>query len=211
MARPKGDSSVTEARKQDILKAAFEVFSKNGYRGGSLSQVSEIVGITEAGILHHFRTKANLLIEVLSYRDDLASEISGVTETSGLDFVNGWLNLVEYNISIPGMVELYCIVSAEATATDHPAHKYFQERYEYVINVTTKSMQKIHDDGYMRKNLDPADLGRAIVALSDGLQVQWLLDRKWDMIDEHKAFFRRILTDNAAELTGLSIKEKVTA
>ncbi|MEN9955200.1 MAG: hypothetical protein RLY34_7 [Actinomycetota bacterium] len=210
MARPKGDSSVTEARKQDILKAAFEVFSKNGYRGGSLSQVSEIVGITEAGILHHFRTKANLLIEVLSYRDELAGEISGVTESSGLEFVNGWLNLVDYNISIPGMVELYCIVSAEATAADHPAHRYFQERYEYVINVTTKSMQKIHDDGYMRKNLDPADLGRAIVALSDGLQIQWLLDRKWDMIDEHKAFFRRILTDNAAELTGLSSKEKVT-
>jgi AcrR family transcriptional regulator len=210
MARPKGDSSVTEARKQDILKAAFEVFSKSGYRGGSLSQVSEIVGISEAGILHHFKTKANLLIEVLAYRDDLASEISGVTEASGLDFVNGWLNLIEYNISIPGIVELYCIVSAEATAIDHPAHKYFQDRYEWVIGVTTSSMQKIHDSGYMRKNLDPSDLGRAIVALSDGLQIQWLLDRKWDMIDEHKAFFRRILTDKAAELTGLSIKKKVT-
>lgn len=211
MARPKGDSSVTEARKQDILKAAFEVFAKNGYRGGSLSQVSEIVGITEAGILHHFKTKANLLIEVLAYRDELASEISGVTEASGLEFVTGWLNLIDYNISVPGIVELYCIVSAEATAADHPAHKYFQDRYEYVIGVTTASMQRIHDDGYMRKNLDPVDLGRAIVALSDGLQVQWLLDRKWDMIDEHKAFFRRILTDEGAKLTGLYIKEKVIA
>lgn len=211
MARPKGDSSVTDARKQDILKAAFEVFSKNGYRGGSLSQVSALVGITEAGILHHFKSKANLLIEVLAYRDDLTIELSGVTETSGIKFVNGWLSLVEFNISIPGMVELYCIVSAEATATDHPAHQYFQDRYRYVIGVTTASMQKIHDDGYMRKNLDPVDLGRAIIALSDGLQVQWLLDRKWDMIEEHKAFFRRILTDEGAKLTGLYIKEKVIA
>ena len=211
MARPKGDSSVTEARRQDILRAAFEVFSKSGFRGGSLSQVSEIVGMTEAGILHHFKTKANLLIEVLTYRDDLASEISGVTEASGIEFVNGWLDLVNFNISIPGMVELYCIVSAEATAVDHPAHKYFQDRYEYVIGVTTKSMQKIHDDGFMRKNLDPIDLGRAVVALSDGLQVQWLLDRKWDMIDEHKAFFRRILTKEGQKLTGLFIEASVRA
>jgi len=211
MARPKGDSSFTETRRQDILKAAFEVFSKSGYRGGSLSQVSEIVGMTEAGILHHFKTKANLLIQVLAYRDDLANEITGVTEFTGIDFVNGWLRLVDYNISIPGMVELYCIVSAEATAENHPAHEYFKNRYEYVIGVTTRSMQKIHDDGYMRKNLDPIDLGRAVVALSDGLQVQWLLDRKWDMIDEHKAFFRRILTKEGQKLTGLFIEESVKA
>ena len=211
MARPKGDSSFTETRRQDILKAAFEVFSKSGYRGGSLSQVSEIVGMTEAGILHHFKTKANLLIQVLAYRDDLANEITGVTEFTGIDFVNGWLRLVDYNISIPGMVELYCIVSAEATAENHPAHEYFKNRYEYVIGVTTRSMQKIHDDGYMRKNLDPIDLGRAVVALSDGLQVQWLLDRKWDMIEEHKAFFRRILTKEGQKLTGLFIEESVKA
>jgi hypothetical protein len=165
--------------------------------------------MTEAGILHHFKTKANLLSEVLAYRDDLANEITGVTEYTGIDFVNGWLRLVDYNISIPGMVELYCIVSAEATAENHPAHEYFKNRYEYVIGVTTRSMKKIHDDGYMRKNLDPIDLGRAVVALSDGLQVQWLLDRKWDMIDEHKAFFRRILTKEGQKITGLYIEESV--
>ena len=211
MARPKGDSSVTEARRIEILKAAFEVFAKNGYRGGSLAQISEIVGITEAGILHHFKTKANLLIEVLSYRDEVAADTMGVTENTGIDFVTAWLDLIEYNISVPGIVELYCIVSAEAAAVDHPAHEFFKARYENVITITTNAMKKIHADGYMRKNLDPVDLGRAIIALSDGLQVQWLLDRKWDMIDEHKAFFRRILTDEGARLTGLSLNEKVIA
>lgn len=210
MGRPKGDSSVTEARKQDILKAAFEVFSKNGYRGGSLSQVSDIVGITEAGILHHFKTKANLLIEVLAYRDELASDTMGVERLTGLPFVLAWLDLVEYNISVPGIVELYCIVSAEATAEDHPAHEYFKNRYEYVIGVTIAAMRSIEAQGLMRTDLNPEDLGRALVALSDGLQVQWLLDRKWDMIDEHKSFFRRVLTEEAANQIAESIKTKVT-
>jgi hypothetical protein len=35
------------------------------------------------------------------------------------------------------------------------------------------------------------------------LQVQWLLNRKWDMIEEHKAFFRRILTDQGLALAKL--------
>lgn len=211
MARPKGDSLVTEARRQAILRAAFEVFSKSGYRGGSLSQVSEIVGMTEAGILHHFKTKANLLIAVLAYRDEFASEITGVTEAPGIQFVTSWLNLIEYNISVPGILELYCIVSAEATAEDHPAHDYFKTRYEYVIGVATRSMQQIKHDGYMRNHLDPIDLARALVALSDGLQIQWLLDRRWEMIDEQKAFFRRILTKEGQRISGLLIEESVKA
>jgi len=197
MARPRGDASFTEARREEILQAAFEVFSKNGYRGGSLSQISEIVSITESGILHHFKTKANLLIEVLHYHDERATESMGEQRLNGLNFVKAWLDLVDYNISVPGMVELYCIVSAEATAHDHPAHEYFKQRYENVINFAIEAMTHIERDGYMRPDLNADDLGRALVALSDGLQLQWLLDRKWDMIDEHKSFFRRVLTDEA--------------
>jgi AcrR family transcriptional regulator len=189
---------MTQGRRREILTAAFEVFAKNGYRSGSLSQISEIVGISEAGILHHFKTKANLLIEVLRYHDERATESMGQERLNGLHFVEAWLDLVEYNISVPGMVEMYCIVSAEATAVSHPAHEYFQRRYENVIQFAIDAMLQIQKDGHMRAELDPEDLGRALVALSDGLQVQWLLDRKWDMVDEHKSFFRRILTDSAA-------------
>ena len=197
MARPRGDASFTEARREEILQAAFEVFARNGYRGGSLSQISEIVSITESGILHHFKTKANLLIEVLHYHDERATESMGEQRLNGLNFVKAWLDLVDYNISVPGMVELYCIVSAEATAHDHPAHEYFKQRYENVIDFAIEAMSHIERDGYMRPDLNADDLGRALVALSDGLQLQWLLDRKWDMIDEHKSFFRRVLTDEA--------------
>jgi AcrR family transcriptional regulator len=197
MARPRGDASFTEARREEILQAAFEVFARNGYRGGSLSQISEIVSITESGILHHFKTKANLLIAVLHYHDERATESMGEQRLNGLNFVKAWLDLVDYNISVPGMVELYCIVSAEATAHDHPAHEYFKQRYENVIDFAIEAMAHIERDGYMRPDLNAEDLGRALVALSDGLQLQWLLDRKWDMIDEHKSFFRRVLTDEA--------------
>jgi hypothetical protein len=209
MARPRGDASFTDARRREILQAAFEVFAKNGYRGGSLSQVSEIVNITEAGILHHFKTKANLLIEVLRFHDERATASMGEDRPIGLNFIQAWLSLVSYNISVPGMVELYCIVSAEATADNHPAHEYFKLRYENVINFAIDAMTSIEGDGYMRPDLNAEDLGRALVALSDGLQVQWLLDRKWDMLDEHKSFFRRVLTDEALSQVSELLKPNI--
>jgi AcrR family transcriptional regulator len=205
MARPKGDASVNAARRREILTAAFDVFSRDGYQGSSLSQISAIVGMTEAGILHHFKTKSNLLIQVLAYRDEATYSLVEGFNTDGIGFVKAWLNLVNYNVSVPGMVELFAVISAEATRADHPAHDFFKKRYSETISLTTAAMADLQNEGYLHPGLDPEDLGRAVVALSDGLQVQWLLDRKWDMIDEHKSFFRRILNDKGQVLAGLKI------
>jgi AcrR family transcriptional regulator len=203
MARPKGDASVNAARKREILKAAFDVFSRDGYQGSSLSQIAEIVGMTEAGILHHFKTKANLLTEVLAYRDEATTALVEGFNTDGIGFVKAWINLIDYNLSVPGIVELFAVISAEATRADHPAHEFFKRRYAETIALTTAGMADLQAEGYLNPGLDPEDLGRAIVALSDGLQVQWLLDRKWDMLDEHKSFLRRILNPQGQALVGL--------
>lgn len=203
MARPKGDAASNAVRRQDILKAAFSVFSQVGYTQSSLSQISEIVGISEAGILHHFKTKANLLTQVLKYRDDLTNEQFKVNPGSGLAFVKNWINLIDYNISIPGMVELFCVLSAEATKESHPAHEFFKTRYSETIALAKEAMIDLQKSGYIYEDLNPEDLGRALIALSDGLQVQWLLDRKWDMLEEHKAFFRRIMNEEGIALAGL--------
>lgn len=203
MARPKGNAAANAARRQDILKAAFDVFSKVGYTNGSLTQIAEIVGMTEAGILHHFKTKANLLTSVLRYRDELTSENFQSTNVTGIGFVRNWITLIDYNISIPGMVELFCVLSAEATKENHPAHEFFKNRYSETIALAKAAMTDLQENGYIYADLNPEDLGRALIALSDGLQVQWLLDRKWDMLEEHKAFFRRIMNDEGIALAGL--------
>lgn len=203
LARPKGDAAVTAARREDILKAAFEVFGRAGFRGGTLSQIAEIVGVTEAGILHHFKSKANLLLAVLEYRDRLTADRMDLTHVKPQDFVAVWLDLIEFNSTFPGIVELYCILSAEATAADHPAHEFFRNRYTWVINLTQGAIEQMENYGWLREHMSPQDVARALIALSDGLQVQWLLDRNWDMVEEQRNFFRGILTDEGLQANNL--------
>lgn len=203
MARPKGNAASNAARRQDILKAAFDVFSKVGYTSGSLSQIAEIVGITEAGILHHFKTKANLLTSVLEYRDEVTTNTIEGFNTDGIGFVKAWLRLVDHNVKVPGLVELFCVVSAEATKENHPAHEFFKNRYAFSIELAKKAMVDLQTNGHISTTANPEDLGRALIALTDGLQLQWLLDRKWDMVEEHKAFFRRIMRDDSHSLVSL--------
>ncbi len=203
MARPKGDASVTAARREEILAAAFEVFARAGFRGSTLTQVSEKVGITEAGILHHFKSKANLLIAVLEYRDALTASRMDLENVKPGQFVEVWLDLIEFNTRTPGIVEMYCIVSAEATSEEHPAHSFFKNRYDGVIDLTTAAIRNMASAGWLRDHLKPEDVARGLIALSDGLQVQWLLDRNWDMIEEHKNFFRGTLNVKGLKAVGL--------
>lgn len=193
MARPRGNQQVTEARRQSILVSAFNVFAKSGFRGGSLKQVAELEGISEAGILHHFKSKSQLLIAVLEYRDRVSEFSLPSDASSGERFIKGWLDLITHNMANKGIVELFCILSAEATAEDHPAHEYFKTRYKFVTEITGRYFAILHAEGKLRPEIEPKSAACQLIAVSDGLQVQWLLDPSWDMLEGHREFFRSIL------------------
>ncbi|MEY4066983.1 MAG: hypothetical protein RIQ44_195 [Actinomycetota bacterium] len=198
MARPKGDQAATAARRQAILDAALQIFGAGGFNGGTLKQVSEMVGISEAGILHHFKTKSQLLLAVLEHRDELSNDWFNDTISNSLAFATDWLLLLEYNMSHPGIVELYTILSGEATSQSHPAYAYFQERYETVRIFSEANMKGMHQDGCFKPGTpDAHTLAVMLTALSDGLQVQWLLDRSINMLSYHEKFWEQYLTTDA--------------
>ena len=52
--KPRGSYAKTAARRREILEAGIEVFSANGFRSGSIRDIAERVGMSQAGLLHHF-------------------------------------------------------------------------------------------------------------------------------------------------------------
>ena len=67
--RPRGSYAKSETTRAAILEAALAVFAKGGYRSGSIREVAEAVGMSEAGLLHHFPNKPSLLAAVIDLRD----------------------------------------------------------------------------------------------------------------------------------------------
>jgi AcrR family transcriptional regulator len=197
MARPRGNYAVTAARRESIIDAALEIFGKSGYNGSSVKQVALAVGMTEAGVLHHFGTKSNLLIEVLRVRDDASTHFIPTETSSPLDFVSGWLNLMAFNISQPGIVDLFTKLAAESTDVDHPAHTYFKDRYVFVSKFCEEYFDRLSASGYMKSESDSRTLSIALIALADGLQLQWLHDRSVDICAELASYFKSVLTPEA--------------
>ena len=192
--RPRGSYAKSEGTRKAILEAALEVFAQGGYRSGSLREVAQLVGMTEAGLLHHFPSKANLLAAVLDLRDEHAYELVPLDQ-AGEATIRGLVDLARYNASVPGVVELYCVLSAEATSPDHPAHEYFVRRYKQTRKWVDTAFAQLAVEGKLAPGVQPEGASKATIALMDGFQVQWLLDRSSiDMADELLDYFKRVTT-----------------
>jgi AcrR family transcriptional regulator len=193
---PRGPYAKSEQTRTAILDAALNVFAESGYRSGSLRSVAERVGMSEAGLLHHFPNKSALLAAVLERRDEQTQDNFDFDPTHGRDLLRSLVKLAEYNASTPGVVELFCTLSAEATSPEHPAHEYFRRRYEFTTSMIRKGFETVADRGELRAEVAPDAAARGAVALMDGLQIQWLLDRSSvDMAADMRRYFDSLLTE----------------
>lgn len=156
------------ARREQILTEAVAMFGETGYHGASLRDLAQRCGISLAGLLHHVGDKQSLLLAVLAHRDELDTADLGPA-TDGPGHLLWLVDVVRRNVSRRGVVELFCVLSAEATAADHPAHDFFVQRYARTVGDLTTALQGCGHPA-------PASAARRLVALMDGLQVQWLLD-----------------------------------
>lgn len=175
-AAPRGYAK-GRAKRDEIIEAATGLFGEVGYHSASLREISSRVGISHPGLLHHFPTKEMLLQAVLERRDEADFALFAQDREEGLDYFESLVRVVERNAARPGIVELFCILSAEATSPDHPAHAYFQRRYDGVLARIRDEVSRRAAEGRLRPGIDVTAVSRALVAVMDGLQVQFLIER----------------------------------
>jgi AcrR family transcriptional regulator len=193
--KPRGQYAKTSQRRREIVEAAVEVFSSSGFHKGSLRDVADRVGLSQAGLLHHFPSKEHLLEAVLTWRDDDARARLGEPMPQGIDLLRGMVALARHNQRTPELVELHVILSAEGTSADHPLHDYFITRYLDVLNVMRRAFERAEALGQLKPGVDCSSAARTMIAVWDGLQVQWLLDRdQVDMARDLRRYIQSLLT-----------------
>jgi len=184
----RGSYAKGKAKRQEIVDAALAVFARGGYHSGSLREVAKRVGLTTAGVMHHFASKDELFTEVLRQRDERVREAAGdVSETTLLEQTR---KVVAYNQSTRGLTSLYTVISAEATDPEHPAHEYFVDRYAAGRALAEETISEALAHGRIDAGIDVAVAARLIPAVMDGLQQQWLLDPSFDMAAAFDEFLR---------------------
>ena len=196
----------TRQRKEQVIREAIRLFGQNGYHGARLADIAAAAGVTEPGLLHHFPSKAHLLMEVLAERDridherfDLAPSESASAPLQSLE------KLTEYNETVPGLVQLFTVLVAESIDEGHPAHSFFQQRYQNLREQSVAFLEAAQARGEIRQDIPARDLAVMVFAMMDGLQVQWLYEPdRVNMASLYQQFMKLIRTHES----GLNQNEK---
>lgn len=165
------------ASRQAILAAALDVFAERGHRGTSLTEIASRVGMTQPGLLHHFGTKDELLLEVVREREERSKQaIVDHLSPSTLRIQQAIEALAEVNQHAVVEQLLLTTLSAEAIPAEHPLHQYFVRRYRENRKRFAEALRQAQTEGVIRPDVDPVAIAKEIIATLDGLRLQWLLD-----------------------------------
>lgn len=171
-----GNAARSEAARERVLQATLRALAANGYQGSSLAGIAEAAGLTTAGLLHHFPSKEQLLVAVLAERDRSDGARHHLRGVQGLAALDRLVELVAFNTLVPGLVRAFTVLLGEAVSEDHPAREWFEQRYPKRRNNIAAALRAGIDTGEIRPDVDVDAVAAEIIAMMDGLQVQWLLN-----------------------------------
>lgn len=190
----RGPYAKTAAVRQRILEAGMEGFAQVGYFATSLNDIADRAGISRRGLGHHFRSKEELLTAVLDQRQDEDAEL--IRNTRGIDSLSAVLTVSTHNAERPGLIQLYSILRADATATEHPAHEHHRLQYGRLRLYLARAFDEVRAAGGLSTDEDSDSLASTYLALMDGLQIQWLYNRSGTDIDRVlRAYLKSVIPD----------------
>ncbi|HMD93621.1 MAG TPA: helix-turn-helix domain-containing protein [Trebonia sp.] len=183
-------------RRRQILDVTTRLIGERGFWALSMQDVADACGLTVPGLLHHVGSKDGLLLAVLDHRDEedfrsLAVELGVDLEDwrgpwpSQVSLPEACAALVRRNATQPEIVRLYSVLQAESLAPDHPAFTYFAERQQRALAGFAALAEDLTPY--------PMSLARQVMAMMDGLQIQWLRDPETtDLVAEWQAVARKL-------------------
>ena len=199
--RPRAGSEDKRAR---ILNEAVVLFGEHGYAGTSLADIANAADISKAGLLHHFSSKDELFAKVLERRDreDALSilvespavdgdavevpvdtvgnldtlEVAAVSDLDGNPWalLERYIELLERNVAHRDLTAIYTATAVSVLDAAHPAHRWMADHLNGAVERFESSFEAGKAAGLVDPQMPSRLVARSLVALIDGLQLQWL-------------------------------------
>jgi len=166
-------------RRQQILDSVIALLAQRGVDRASLRTVGEAIGVSHTALRHYFSSRDELLVEAYRTHEARAADDVPVAAASAVGVI---INAAEQNRSIPGLVELYATLTTDALQEQHAVTRDFvRERFRALREDLAARIEAGQRAGTVAAGIDPLDAAALVIAASDGLQIQWLLDP--DVVD----------------------------
>jgi len=196
MRRTKEEAAVTRAT---LMKTALSVFSVKGYAAATLEDVAKAAKVTRGAIYWHFKSKAELYnILVLEFSERGAAVVQQAVAEGGTlieilrrVFIRQCA-LIEEDKEARAVMEL-ALFKTGLEPELQPGRKKQLEAGNALVSGLTDAMQQGIAQGVLRKDIDPADMARAFLALENGAIQMWLVSPRSFSLKASAESFAKIL------------------
>ena len=170
---------VSEERKDQIIKAAEEVFTQKGFSDARMDDIAGETGLSKGTLYLYFKSKDELIIAILDrifQREFKALENADFSTISAEQAINMFVETVSKDIKImlrlmPIAYEFLALAFRNKLVQE--ALKMYLNRY---MDILTPIIQKGIDDGEFRQ-VDAKEVAITAGAVMEGTILLWVYDR----------------------------------
>ena len=157
--KPRTDA---QRNRERILEMAKQEFTRSG-ANASLEDIAQKAGVGPGTLYRHFPTREELLVAV--YRSEVeklaAAERTLADSMSPVEALRAWLLL------FVDAVETKQIIAPVLNTLVGDPKKVFEASYAQIHEAIRALVKRAIKSGYIRKDLDPIDLLRALVGVAN--------------------------------------------
>ncbi len=192
---PRVTQAHLDARRIEILTAAFRCFSRKGLHGTTMQEIADEAGLS-AGALYRYFDGKEALIEALAEESAArrADALRALEPGGGAEaLADAVANMMAGFDSREAEVSVRLDVRLWAEALDHPeVRATAREAFASVREPVADYVRAEREAGRIRAEVDPDAMGRLVISLLTGLELQRAVEEETDL-DAYRATVRALL------------------
>jgi TetR/AcrR family transcriptional regulator, fatty acid metabolism regulator protein len=190
------------SKRNAILASATRLFSRNGFQGTAMAELSSITGAATGTIFYHFKNKEDLFLHVLNnVKENILAQFDRHQQTrqdqKGIEMVAG---VVTFYLHLAGTMEdqfliLHRHYPYQMAKTNPVCRSHLESIYTCLLDIFEEGIQKGMQDGSVAVD-SPRQTAMVLFAMVDGI-VRLNTYRVYDagtLYDSLMVACRRLLT-----------------
>ncbi|MDD5204909.1 MAG: TetR/AcrR family transcriptional regulator [Desulfobacterales bacterium] len=182
-------------KRESIIQAAIEVFSKKDFKTASISEIARKAGVADGTIYQYFKNKEDLFFSIPvektnEFRSQLELHLEGISGALSKvrKFVWYFLYYFQTNPDYGRILMLEMRVSRSFVKTE--TYGFLKQSVDQVLDIIIEGQK----EGVIRKDTDIYILRHLVLGTLEHMVSRWLLKGgKYDLLERHQEVSRVII------------------
>jgi len=167
------------SKRERILRAAVDVFAKNGYFNAKVSEIAKAAGVADGTIYLYFDGKEDLLITIFrehtrGYLQSLERELANVRAPEDRIRI-----AIRHHLTTLGRDRALAVVSqVELRHSLKFMSLLSQQEVADYLNIIRKIVEYGQTEGVFRRTLHPQLVAKSVFGILDEMVTSWILSEK---------------------------------